>query len=70
MMMKVGLLSAFVIYLVINIILNFTVGYLVINKKIKNDSPIVHAISAVQGLVMLVFTILLIRKVVKSGLKA
>ena len=70
MKMNVGIISAYVIFLVINLIVNFVTAYMITAKKLSLDSNVVHVINVVQSLLSLFFTIAIIRIAVKSGFKA
>jgi len=68
--MKVGLLSAYVIYLVIKLLVNLVTASLVIQKKVSMDGGFIQFLNIVETLITLFFTIMIIRLVVKSGFKA
>ncbi len=68
--MNVGIISAYVIFLVINLIVNFVTAWMITAKKLSLDSNVVHVINVVQSLLSLFFTIAIIRIAVKSGFKA
>jgi hypothetical protein len=70
MKMNVGIISAYVIFLVINLIVNFVTAWMITAKKLSLDSNVVHVINVVQSLLSLFFTIAIIRIAVKSGFKA
>ena len=65
--MEFHLLSYFVIFLIANFLINITLASRVVLKKTTLDSPVVHIITSAQSLIMFVFTVLIIRKVMKSG---
>lgn len=68
--MNVGIISAYVIFLVINLIVNLVTAWMITAKKLSLDSNVVHVINVVQSLLSLFFTIAIIRIAVKSGFKA
>ena len=70
MKMNVGIISAYVIFLVINLIVNLVTAWMITAKKLSLDSNVVHVINVVQSLLSLFFTIAIIRIAVKSGFKA
>lgn len=65
--MKFHLLSYFIIFLIANFLINITLASRIILKKSTLDSPVVHIANAIQSLVMMIFIILILRKVIKSG---
>jgi len=68
--MKIGLISAYVIFLVINLIVNLVTTYLILAKKVDPQSKFVHVLTLVQTILLWVFGISLIRVAVSSGFKA
>ena len=68
--MKIGILSAYVIYLIISLLVNLFAAYLVLSKKMSQNSQFYLGLRTVEGLVSIFFTIAIIRLVIKSGWKA
>ena len=67
--MKVGLLSAYVIFLVIKLLVNLVTVSLVILDKVSMHGGFIQFLNIVETLITLFFTIMIIRLVVKSGFK-
>lgn len=68
--MEFHLLSYFIIFLIANFLINITLASRIVLKKTTLDSPTVHVITALQSIIMLVFVVLITRRVIKSGWKA
>ena len=68
--MEFHLLSYFIIFLIANFLINITLASRIVLKKTTLDSPTVHVINALQSIIMLVFVVLITRRVIKSGWKA
>ena len=66
--MKLHLLSAYAIFLIINIILNIILGSQVALKKVSSGT--VMTVSMIQGLISFVFTVAIIYTAAKSDWKA
>jgi hypothetical protein len=64
------ILSAYVVFLAINLVVNLVTAYLIMSKRLSAQSPAVHALTVIQTLLQLFFTVMIIRIVVKSGFKA
>ena len=64
------ILSAYVIFLAINLVVNLVTAYLIMSKRLSVQSPVVNALTVIQTLLQLFFTVMIIRIVVKSGFKA
>ena len=68
--MEFHLLSYFIIFLIANFLINIALASKVVLKKTSIDSPAVHVIMFAQSAIMLLFIVLIARKVIKSGWKA
>lgn len=68
--MKIGLISAYVIFLMINFFIDIVLGSMIVSKKLDYGSKGVTAFILVQNLIRLAFGILFIRMAFKSGFKA
>jgi len=67
--MKIGLISAFAIFLLISMFANFAIASHILRKKITAESPVAHFVNAVYSLLLLFFTFAIIFKAYKSGWK-
>jgi hypothetical protein len=68
--MKIGLISAYVIFLVINFFIDIVLGSMIVSKKLDYASTGVGAFVVVQNLIRMAFGILFIVMAFKSGFKA
>jgi hypothetical protein len=68
--MKVGILSAYVIFMIISLLVNFVMAYLVLAKKttLRNGPYVTYTV--IHSFVHLFFAIMLTRIAIKSGFKA
>jgi len=64
------ILSAYVVFLAINLVVNLVTAYLIMSRRLSAQSPVVNALTVIQTLLQLFFTVMIIRIVVKSGFKA
>ena len=67
--MKIGLISAFAIFLLLSIFVNLVTASHILSKKITSDSPVAQFVNVANSLLVLFFTIAIIYKSYKSGWK-